>query len=46
MLEFIRATEEDLEEYMNAKIDAFSDDLVTYGFGPTGYVLSDELLPA
>ncbi len=37
MLEFKRATVKDLEEYMIAKIDAFSDDLTTYGFGPTGY---------
>ncbi len=37
MLEFIRATEEDLEEYMKAKIDAFSDDVKQYGFGPSGY---------
>lgn len=37
ILEFKRATAEDLEDYMKAKIDAFSDDLCTYGFGPTGY---------
>ena len=37
MLEFLRATSEDLEEYMIAKLDAFADDLATYGFGPTGY---------
>ena len=37
LLEFIRATAEDLEDYMKAKIDAFSDDLSMYGFGPTGY---------
>ena len=37
MLEFIRATVEDLDDYMKAKIDAFSDDLHMYGFGPTGY---------
>ena len=37
MSEFLRATDEDLEDYMKAKIDAFSDDLRMYGFGPTGY---------
>lgn len=37
MLEFIRATVEDLDDYMKAKIDAFSDDVDLYGFGPTGY---------
>lgn len=35
--EFIRATAKDLEDYMKAKIDAFSDDLQMYGFGPTDY---------
>ena len=30
MLEFIRATAEDLDDYMKAKIDAFSDDLHMY----------------
>ena len=37
MLEFLKATPSDLEEYMKAKIDAFSDDVKLYGFGPTGY---------
>lgn len=37
MLEFIRATVEDINEYMKAKIDAFSDDVKKYGFGPSGY---------
>ncbi|MBE5960472.1 MAG: GNAT family N-acetyltransferase [Lachnospiraceae bacterium] len=37
MLEFSKATIEDLEEYMKVKMDAFSDDIITYGFGPSGY---------
>lgn len=37
MLEFIRATTDDLNEYMKAKIEAFSDDVNQYGFGPSGY---------
>ena len=37
MLEFIRATVDDITEYMKAKIDAFSDDVKNYGFGPSGY---------
>lgn len=37
MLEFIRATVADLNEFMEAKINAFSDDVEQYGFGPTGY---------
>lgn len=37
MLELKKVVADDLEEYMKAKIDAFSDDLYTYGFGPTGY---------
>lgn len=37
MLEFIRATVDDLDAYMIAKIDAFSDDFEQYGFGPSGY---------
>jgi len=37
MLEFIRATVDDITEYMKAKIDAFSDDVNNYGFGPSGY---------
>ena len=37
MLEFIRATVDDIDEYMKAKIDAFSDDVKNYGFGPSGY---------
>nr|WP_302600100.1 GNAT family N-acetyltransferase [uncultured Cellulosilyticum sp.] len=37
MLEFSRATVNDLSEYMRAKVDAFSDDVKQYGFGPSGY---------
>lgn len=37
MLEFQRATVNDIDEFMRAKIEAFSDDVKQYGFGPTGY---------
>lgn len=37
MLEFIRATVDNINEYMKSKIDAFSDDVKNYGFGPSGY---------
>ena len=37
MLEFQRATIDDIDEFMRAKIEAFSDDVRQYGFGPTGY---------
>lgn len=37
MLEFKKASVDDIEEYMKAKIEAFADDVETYGFGPTGY---------
>ena len=36
-LTFSRVNLEDLDEFMKAKIDAFSDDVKQYGFGPTGY---------
>jgi hypothetical protein len=37
MLKFIRAVVDDINEYMKAKIDAFSDDVKNYEFGPSGY---------
>lgn len=37
MLEFMRVGLDDLEEYMKAKIDAFTEDVAIYGFGPSGY---------
>jgi len=37
MIEVLRAKIDDVDEYMEAKIDAFSDDIKNYGFGPSGY---------
>lgn len=36
-LSFCKVTLEDIEAFMKAKIDAFSEDVRNYGFGPTGY---------
>ncbi|GKX68859.1 GNAT family N-acetyltransferase [Inconstantimicrobium mannanitabidum] len=46
MLEFLKVNVEDLEEYMKVKIDAFSEDVRVYGFGPTGYDEMDKLREA
>ena len=37
MLEFLKVESKDLDEYMKVKINAFSDDVEIYGFGPTDY---------
>jgi len=37
MLEFLKVEIKDIDEYMKVKINAFSDDVQTYGFGPTDY---------
>jgi GNAT superfamily N-acetyltransferase len=37
MLEFLKVGIEDLDECMMVKINAFSEDVRKYGFGPTGY---------
>ena len=37
MLEFKRLCPEDIDEMSKIKINAFSEDLRTYGFGPPGY---------
>lgn len=34
---FSRLELDEVDEFMKAKIDAFADDVKTYGFGPTGY---------
>lgn len=37
MLDFRRASVEDIDELIKAKIDAFADDVKKHGFAPVGY---------
>jgi GNAT superfamily N-acetyltransferase len=43
MLEFLQLELSDIEEFMQAKVDAFAEDVVIYGFGPSGYDSIDSL---